>query len=237
MHTLQKGCYTVPDLGPKAPGSQIDEDGARRKGDNGDVERLPDTIASPRLTLRRWVATDAEDLTAAISASLEHLRPWMPWTSAEPASLADRLALIAQWETEWQRGGDAIIGAFVGGVVVGSTGFHRRRGPGALEIGYWVHFDHTGKGYATEIAASLTSAAFTMPDIERVEIHHDKANIASAGVPRRLGYTFAGETLDAVTSPGEVGIDCRWVMNREDWSAKNDRPFGETRVGSDPAGR
>ena len=51
-----------------------------------------------------------------------------------------------------------------------------------------------------------------MPDIERVEIHHDKANIASAGVPRSLGYTFAGETLDAVTSPGEVGIDCRWVM-------------------------
>ena len=201
------------------------------------MERLPDTIPSPRLTLRRWVAADAPDLSAAVTANLEHLRPWMPWIAVEPASPVDRLALIAQWQTEWERGGDAVIGAFLDGAVVGSTGFHRRRGPGALEIGYWVHVDHTRKGYATEIAASLTSAAFTVPDIERVEIHHDKANIASAGVPRSLGYTFAGETLDAVTSPGEVGIDCRWVVQRHEWIAKVDRPFDESRVGSDPAGR
>ena len=161
----------------------------------------------------------------------------MPWIAAEPVSIVDRLALIAQWQTEWERGGDAVFGAFLDGVAVGSTGFHRRRGPGVLEIGYWVHVDHTRKGFATEIAASLTSVAFTVPDIERVEIHHDKANIASAGVPRSLGYTFAGETLDAVTSPGEVGIDCRWVVQRHEWIAKVDRPFGESRVGSDPAGR
>ena len=201
------------------------------------MERLLDTITSPRLTLRRWVAADAADLSAAVTANLEHLRPWMPWIAAEPASLVDRLALIAEWQTEWERGGDSVFGAFLDGVVVGSTGFHRRRGPGALEIGYWVHSDHTRKGYATEIAASLTSAAFTVPDIERVEIHHDKANIASAGVPRSLGYTFSGETLDAVTSPGEVGIDCRWVVQRDEWIAKLARPFGESRVGSDPAGR
>ena len=201
------------------------------------MEQLPDTIASPRLTLRRWAAADAADLSAAVSASLEHLRPWMPWIAAEPVSLLDRMALIDQWQTEWQRGGDVVIGALLDGVVVGSTGFHRRRGPGVLEIGYWVHSDHTRKGFATEIAVSLTNAAFTVPHIERVEIHHDKANIASAGVPRRLGYTFAGETLDAVTSPGEIGIDCRWVMTRDDWIAKSAEPFGESRVGSDPAGR
>jgi RimJ/RimL family protein N-acetyltransferase len=201
------------------------------------VERLPDNIASPRLTLRRWVAADAAALSAAITASIEHLRPWMPWISAEPVSLADRVALIDQWKTEWERGGDEVIGAFLDGVVVGSTGFHRRRGPGALEIGYWVHVDHTRKGFATEIAASLTNLAFTVPDIERVEIHHDKANFASAGVPRSLGYTYAGETLDAVTSPGEAGIDCRWVINRHEWDAKVDGSFDESRVGSDPAGR
>ena len=161
----------------------------------------------------------------------------MPWISVEPVSLVDRLSLIDQWRTEWERGGDEVIGAFLDGVVVGSTGFHRRRGPGALEIGYWVHRDHIRKGFATEIAGSLTNVAFTVPDIERVEIHHDKANIASAGVPRSLRYTYAGETLDAVTSPGEVGIDCRWVMNRHEWIAKAGGSFDETRVGSDPAGR
>ena len=201
------------------------------------MERLPDTIPSPRLTLRRWLAADAADLSAAVIASLEHLRPWMPWVSAEPVSLTDRVALIEKWQAEWERGGDEVLGAFLDGVVVGSTGFHRRRGPGVLEIGYWVHVDHIRKGFATEITASLTNVAFTVPDIERVEIHHDKANIASAGVPRSLGYTFAGEMLDAATSPGEARIDCRWVMDRDEWIAKSAGPFGETRVGSDPAGR
>jgi RimJ/RimL family protein N-acetyltransferase len=83
-----------------------------------------------------------------------------------------------------------------------------------------VHQDHTRQGIATEVSAALTSSAFTVAGIDQVEIHHDKANIASAGVPRRLGYTFIEETQDSVTSPGEVGLDCRWVMNREDWTKK-----------------
>jgi ribosomal-protein-serine acetyltransferase len=144
----------------------------------------------------------------------------MPWIQAEPLSPEDRLALINKWQADWEEGGDMVIGAFLDMEVVGSTGLHRRRGPGVLEIGYWVHVDHIGKGYATEIADALTTAAFTVAGIERVEIHHDKANVASAGVPRRLGYTVADETADEITSPGEVGIDCRWLVTRQQWAAK-----------------
>ncbi len=149
------------------------------------MERLPETMQAPRLTLRRWVPDDAEPLGAAITENIDHLRPWMPWIAAEPQSVADRVALIDQWHNEWDRGGDMVIGAFLDGAVVGSAGLHRRRGPRVLEIGYWVHGDHIRKGFATEIASALTTAAFTVADIDRVEIHHDKANIASSGVPRR----------------------------------------------------
>lgn len=189
------------------------------KSDNGEVERLPESMPSPRLTLRRWIAADAEALSAAVEANLDHLRPWMPWISSEPLSTSDRVALISQWEEEWERGGDVVIGAFLDGVVVGSSGLHRRRGSGILEIGYWVHADHTRRGIATEIASALTTAAFTVADIDRVEIHNDKANVASAGVPRRLGFTFVDETQDSVTSPGEVGIDCRWMITKQEWIA------------------
>jgi ribosomal-protein-serine acetyltransferase len=189
------------------------------KSENGSVERLPETMPSPRLTLRRWLAADAEALSAAVEENLDHLRPWMPWISSEPLSPSDRLALIKQWEEEWERGGDVVIGAFLDGVVVGSSGLHRRRGAGVLEIGYWVRADHTRNGIATEISSALTTAAFTVPYIDRVEIHHDKANVASAGVPRRLGYTFVDETQDSVTSPGEVGIDCRWMITKHEWIA------------------
>jgi ribosomal-protein-serine acetyltransferase len=176
-------------------------------------------MPSPRLTLRRWTAADAEDLSAAVEENLDHLRPWMPWISSEPLGRSERLALINQWQEEWERGGDIVIGAFLDGAVVGSTGLHRRRGPGVLEIGYWVHARYTRKGIATEIASALTTAAFTVPQIDRVEIHHDKANVASAGVPRGLGFAFVDETKDSVTSPGEVGIDCRWMITKQDWIA------------------
>jgi RimJ/RimL family protein N-acetyltransferase len=173
------------------------------------------------LTLRRWLPDDGPALSAAILQNLDHLRPWMPWIQAEPQSPEDRLALINKWQADWEDGGDEVIGAFLGDDIIGSTGLHRRRGAGVLEIGYWVHVDHTGKGYATEIADALTTAAFSVADIERVEIHHDKANLASAGVPRRLGYTFAGETPDEITSPGEVGVDCRWLVTRDLWASRS----------------
>jgi ribosomal-protein-serine acetyltransferase len=182
------------------------------------VERLPETMPAPRLTLRRWEADDAQALGTAVTENIEHLRPWMPWIAAEPQTLSDRIALIDQWHTEWERGGDVVIGAFLEGAVVGSAGLHRRRGPRVLEIGYWVHGDHLRHGFATEIAFALTTAAFTVPDIDRVEIHHDKANIASSGIPRVLGFTFADESPNAALAPGEIGVDCRWIMQRQPWT-------------------
>jgi len=64
---------------------------------------------------------------------------------------------------------------------------HRSDG---LEIGYWVHAAHTRRGHASAAAAALTTVAFTLPGIEIVEIHHDRANLASEGVPRKLGSAW-----------------------------------------------
>jgi RimJ/RimL family protein N-acetyltransferase len=156
-------------------------------------------------------------LQAAVTASIEHLRPWMPWAADEPVSLAQRRALVRRWRRVWLEGGDTIMGIFDGDEVVGGTGLHRRPGPGGLEIGYWIHVERTGRGYATRAARLLTTAAFTVPGINFVEIHHDAANQRSGAVPRRLGYTYVGATPDAVTAPGEQGLDCRWRVTRDDW--------------------
>ncbi len=81
-----------------------------------------------------------------------------------------------------------------------------RRGPGGLEIGYWVARDRTGRGMATAAAAALTEAAFGLPGIERVEIVHDLNNAASGQVPRKLGYARAGTGPGRFQrAPGECG--------------------------------
>jgi RimJ/RimL family protein N-acetyltransferase len=92
-----------------------------------------------------------------------------------------------------------------------------------LEIGYWVHVAHVRLGYATEMSEALTHLAFGIDEIERVEIHHDKANVASAGVPRRLGFGLLSETPDEISAPGEIGVDCAWIVTRGTWPTRRPR--------------
>jgi ribosomal-protein-serine acetyltransferase len=183
----------------------------------GVVGHLPSEIVTPRLLLRLWRPDDAAALGAAIKASYEHLRPWLSWIRFEPLSDEDRVRLINSGRADWQNGGDANYGAVRDGVIVGGCGLHHRQGPGVLDLGYWIHVDHTGQGYAVEMARALTAAAFDMHGIERVEIHHDKANVASRAVPRSLGFTAGPEQPDGVESPGESGIDCSWSISRTAW--------------------
>jgi RimJ/RimL family protein N-acetyltransferase len=186
------------------------------------MERLPTLIHTERLMLRQWTDNDGPAIAAAVEESIEHLRPWMSWIAQEPSSIGDRLKRIAEWREKWAEGGDCVLGIFLDGVAIGGTGLHRRLGPDALEIGYWIHADYTGKGYATETTAALTDAAFAIKGIKRVEIHHDKANVASAAIPRRLGFTLTEESHRDPEAPGEIGIECRWVISGEDWKARVD---------------
>ena len=113
-----------------------------------------------------------------------------------------------------------MLGIFVEGAVAGSCGLHRRLGPSALEIGYWVHPSFTRRGLATTAARALTQAALSLPEITYVEIHTDKANSASARVPQRLGYRLVTERPDDRHAPAEVGIECVWRMEREMWEGR-----------------
>lgn len=192
------------------------------------MRRLPRRIDSARLVIRCWEPGDVDLLMAAVADSLDHLRPWMPWVADEPLTRTARLALIAEWEAAWASGGDTVYGAFLrtdgsrsapatGPVVVGGTGLHRRLGPGGLEVGYWVHAHHTRRGYATELARALTDAAFAEPGIDRVEIHHDRANEASAAVPRVLGYRYVDDRAVEPAAPAETGVECVWRTTRPEW--------------------
>lgn len=175
-------------------------------------------IVRGELLIRPFEIADAAALVESVTESLEHLRPWMPWIAQEPVSLGARRAFIERGRKAWAGGGDMIWGIFLGDKLVGSCGLHRRIGPTGLEIGYWIHADYCGRGFATAAAAAITSAAFALPEIDHVEIHHDKANLASRRVPEKLGYELVAEVPDEALSPGDVGIDCTWSIGREDWS-------------------
>ncbi|MDQ3642840.1 MAG: GNAT family N-acetyltransferase, partial [Actinomycetota bacterium] len=101
------------------------------------------------------------------------------------------------------------------GELVGGFGLHDRRGPGILEIGYWVRSDRTGRGYATAAARALTAVALdSFPEVSRIEIRCDPANRASAAIPAKLGYVLDGTEDVAVEAGGQTGRQEVWVRSR-----------------------
>jgi RimJ/RimL family protein N-acetyltransferase len=149
-------------------------------------------IYTRRLLVRCWNPADAPLLKAAIDASVEHLRPWMPWAVFEPQPLQAKIDLLRHFRGEFDSGRDFVYGIFSHDetLVLGGTGLHTRAGEKAREIGYWIHSAHINQGYATEITAALTRVAFEVDKVQRVEIHCDPANVRSAAVPRKLGYSL-----------------------------------------------
>lgn len=160
--------------------------------------------------LRRWRREFVDQAVAAVRASLDELVPFMPWASAAYDRQA-AIGFVEHSDEGWSNGTDCNYAIFTpDGELVGSAGLHNRVGPGALELGYWIHSDHTGKGYATMTAVALTRAALALPGIERVVIKHDAANTKSGAVAARAGFREFGRRPDEITAPGEVGIQVTW---------------------------
>jgi RimJ/RimL family protein N-acetyltransferase len=183
-------------------------------------EPLPELIEGSGLVVRRWVVEDVEPMARAVAESVESLRPWMPWIEQEPLTLEARRALVEGWERDWRAGGDVLLGIFRDGEITGGTGMHRRIGPGGIEIGYWVRPACLRQGIATAASELVTGAAFERPEIDRVEIHHDKANIASGGIPRKLGFTRVEVYTREITAPAETGTGYVWRMERDEWKRR-----------------
>jgi ribosomal-protein-serine acetyltransferase len=182
------------------------------------VQRLPEGTEGDGLVIRRWRINDAAVLHEAITANVEHLRPRMAWIAQEPLALDDRRDMIDRWDGEWADGGDAVYGVWEHDVVVAGCGLHRRIGSGGVEIGYWTHVDHQGRGVATTLSRLLTDLAFTLPEIDRVEINHDLTNVASGRIPEKLGYRRIGaQQATRELAPADTGTDVVWRVTRTGW--------------------
>jgi RimJ/RimL family protein N-acetyltransferase len=179
-------------------------------------------ICTGRLVLRCWDPMDASLLKDAIDASIEHLRPWMPWAHDEPTDLQAKVDRLRRCRGSFDLGQDFTYGIFDRQEtrVLGSAGLHTRAGPEALEIGYWIHKDHIEQGLATEAAGALTRVAFLVDEVARVEIHCDPTNLRSQAVPRKLGFVHEATLRQRTVAPGGGRRDNMiWALLAEDFPA------------------
>ena len=178
-----------------------------------DPVRLPALIEvpdRPEVSIRLWQVTDAPVLAEAVTESIEHLRPFMPWVAQEPLTDEDRAQRITDSLAEWADGGDAFYAIWLADRAVGALGAHHRIGPHGLEIGYWLRPEVEGRGIMTAAVRAVTAALLDLPGITRVEIRMDEANERSAAVPRRCGYRLVAREQRPVEAPAETGWGYAW---------------------------
>jgi len=168
---------------------------------------LPATIPAGELVLKRWEPAYAEEATRAVRESLPELKPFMPWAH-DGYEVADSRSFIELSAREWAEGTAFNYAVLTGaGKVVGACGLMTRMGEGTLEIGYWIHSGHTGRGYATAAVTAVTRVAFALPDVVRVAIRHDVANPASGAVAAKAGFKEVERLHRTPEAPGETGVD------------------------------
>lgn len=172
---------------------------------------LPAQLETSRLILRAWGPEDAEALRAALDASDAHLRPWIPFMQTEPRTLAATQAWLLELAAAFAEGSAARWAIWgPAGDLLGEVMLLDRVGPDALELGYWLHRDHTGQGYATEAARAVVQAGF-QSGIHRVVIRCDANNAPSNAVAARLGAEETGTEHVGAPLPGTLRV---WTVSR-----------------------
>jgi ribosomal-protein-serine acetyltransferase len=151
---------------------------------------LPMPIFTPRLCIKPREIGEGSTINRAISSSLEHLKPWMPFAQTAPTveeseehcrrSLAQFILRENMALSIYSRDRTTFIG---------SSGFHHANWDvRSFHIGYWVAREFEGQGLMAECVNALTRYAFTVLKARRLEIRCDSGNVRSLAVMKRVGY-------------------------------------------------
>jgi RimJ/RimL family protein N-acetyltransferase len=184
------------------------------------ADKVAYRVETDRLLLRCWSPEDAPELRAALDASDQHLRPWIPFMKEEPRSFEQTVEWLKMHRSNFDSNVMHRYGVFEkeGGRLVGENMLLGRVGPGGLEVGYWTHVDAGGRGYATEASSAMIRVAFEISGVKRVEIHCAPGNAPSAAIPAKLGFIHEATLKDR--APDTEGNDhdlMIWTLFRADY--------------------
>ena len=108
-------------------------------------------------------------------------------------------------------------GAMIGDLVL----FWHSVADGHAEVGYVIHPDHAGQGFATEATTALIDLAFDggLP-VHRVSARLDERHAASAAVCRRLGMRHEASYVEGEWFKGEWTTLLVFAVLEREWRAR-----------------
>ncbi|MFB3738758.1 MAG: GNAT family N-acetyltransferase [Candidatus Velamenicoccus archaeovorus] len=182
---------------------------------------LEGPIETERLVLRPFRPDDLAALHAM------HSRPDVArWTYWEPRSEDQVRELLGRklTSTRLRSEGDVLALAavlkrtdlVVGDLILYLASAEHQTG----EIGFIVHPDHQGRGFATEAARELVRIAFEEAELHRVIGRVEARNVASARVLEKLGMRREAHLVENELVKGEWQSELIYAMLDREWAAQ-----------------
>jgi RimJ/RimL family protein N-acetyltransferase len=147
----------------------------------------------------RLVVRDLADGDAEALYDLHRRDEVMRWLDRTLSTgVADEMARLARWR-EHRRDGFGFFGIEERATraVVGVLVFKPFDDLPHVDLGWRLHPDHWGRGYATEAARGAIGYAFDTLGLDEVAAATLPDNARSRAVMERLGMTFAGDVVHA----------------------------------------
>jgi RimJ/RimL family protein N-acetyltransferase len=182
-------------------------------------------FATERLRLRLMTPDDVDDVHDYLSR--EDVTQYLPQGPIDRDRAAEKVAAygaatrIAQ-DGDWIEPAIELDGRVIGHLYLRVHSLEHR----GAEIGWTLHPDAQGKGYAAEGATALLDLAFGELGMHRVRAELDPRNAGSVALCRRLGMReeahhvrdFRDERI-----PGGWGDTGVWAILDEEWAARRRR--------------
>jgi RimJ/RimL family protein N-acetyltransferase len=177
-------------------------------------------IETERLLLRPYEPGDFDALFAIESrADVNRYLYSEPRGPEEVRGVLERKLAETSLRDEGDTLGVAVVlratGAMIGGCILHWTSREHRLG----EIGFVLHPDHHGHGYAAEAARPLLEFGFTAVGLHRIIGRLEARNAASARVLEKLGMRREALLLENEFVKGEWQSELDYAILDREWRA------------------
>ncbi|MGW6279788.1 GNAT family N-acetyltransferase [Kribbella sp. NPDC055071] len=179
-------------------------------------------IETDRLTLRRYVESDYDDLLRL--QSNPDVARFLLYDARTPEQVKEALVgrmTDVPMDTVDQALTLAVIerenGVHLGEVTLFVQSVEQRTG----ELGYVFHPESAGRGFATEAAVELLRLAFEELDMHRVIARLDARNTASSKLLQRLGLRQEAHFVRNEFLKGEWTDELVFAMLADEWNKRS----------------
>lgn len=93
---------------------------------------------------------------------------------------------------------------------------------GWTNLGFWVHPDEQGNGYATEACELIIEYGFRELRLHRISAVAMAPNTASRRVLERVGFTHEGTNRESAFADGEYVDDEQYGLLESEWRERRD---------------